>query len=102
MDIPLLIIARTEREADARLRRRRQLEAAAEVRAVSRERADAERIVGLQSQIEKWKSSGISSANLHVLEPPVVRPHGTFPVFPEMDNFPPPLGKPSSSLNGDI
>jgi len=88
MDIPLLLIARTEREADARLRRRRQQEEAAEVWAANRERADAERIVGLQSQIEKWKSSGISSANLHVLESPVVRPSGTLPDFPETDNFP--------------
>jgi len=78
MDVPLLLIARTELEADARLRRRRELEEKAAERAAKRERIDDERLATLHSQIEKWKYFGLVSANLHVLEDPLVRPMGTF------------------------
>jgi hypothetical protein len=77
MDLPNLLNDRMNQEADARLRRRRELQERAEIRATAREAAEEGKIASLNVQIEKWNTLGVSSANSHTLTLPVIQPLGS-------------------------
>jgi len=77
MDVRKLLGARTDQEADARLRRRLEAAEAASARAEAREAIEAEHVTSLQAQMNKWNKVGVIKANSHDLKDPVVVPLGS-------------------------
>ncbi len=77
MEVNNLINERRDQEAEARLRRRREMAVQAAARAAAREAEEAEHVSSLQAKIDKWNVKGVSNANSYDLKDPVVAPLGS-------------------------